>query len=450
MDTPPTDPPYDVPPEPPIVLPASDLPPFDGPAAGQPVVLSTWGLPLPTASPPDTRRALFFSLLGGGAVVYVLLLIAGGLAQRFALDGLEVIPFLALALLAYGGERSVAGRIVAAIYWVMLMGTGAVFVGLLTALATIDMKILAEAMNGHRPLELGKLFLPHGLQQTGTTFCACVFAGAASAIGFAPWVRWSVARHIRGFDASSFVHATALSTVVGLTLILFAPLAVTGEPPVLSFVRHAGSVMVEDGGQDFAKHLSDPDAAFDQIFSFVWLVPLGIMAVGWPLYRKLPAALQRVGMVAPESWQPVFGLLLAVIMAFLMAGLVDPAIGRLWDRMHWPRTDESTFEQLMESLATPLGAVIIAVTAGIGEELFARGILQPRLGILLSNLFFTSLHALQYNWDGLLSVFLIGLVLGVVRKKTNTTTSAVVHGMYDFLLVMAQYYQFDPSKYFGF
>jgi hypothetical protein len=36
-----------------------------------------------------------------------------------------------------------------------------------------------------------------------------------------------------------------------------------------------------------------------------------------------------------------------------------------------------------------------------------------------------------------------------VRKKTNTTTSAIVHGTYDFLLVLASYYAVDPTKWFG-
>jgi len=90
----------------------------------------------------------------------------------------------------------------------------------------------------------------------------------------------------------------------------------------------------------------------------------------------------------------------------------------------------------MAGLLSPPGAIVIGVTAGLGEELAVRGVLQPRLGILLSNVFFTSLHALQYNWDGLLSVFLLGLVLGVIRQRTNTTTSAITHGTYDAILVL--------------
>ena len=52
-------------------------------------------------------------------------------------------------------------------------------------------------------------------------------------------------------------------------------------------------------------------------------------------------------------------------------------------------------------------------------------------------MFFTALHAYQYNWDALLSVFFIGLVFGLIRQRTNTSVSAVVHGGYDFLAIMA-------------
>ena len=50
---------------------------------------------------------------------------------------------------------------------------------------------------------------------------------------------------------------------------------------------------------------------------------------------------------------------------------------------------------------------------------------------------FTSLHAFQYGPDALLSVFTIGFILGIIRARSNTTTSAIVHGMYDFTLILA-------------
>jgi membrane protease YdiL (CAAX protease family) len=116
--------------------------------------------------------------------------------------------------------------------------------------------------------------------------------------------------------------------------------------------------------------------------------------------------------------------------------MLDAGIGWLWDTMGWQRTNAEAFEQLLGAAISPIGAVLIGVTAGLGEEMVVRGALQPRLGLLLSNLFFTSLHAFQYGFDALLSVFVVGLVLGVVRARSNTTTSSIVHGLYDFILVM--------------
>jgi membrane protease YdiL (CAAX protease family) len=83
-----------------------------------------------------------------------------------------------------------------------------------------------------------------------------------------------------------------------------------------------------------------------------------------------------------------------------------------------------------------VGAVVIGLTAGLGEELGVRGVLQPRLGILMSNLFFTAMHGFQYQLEALISVFLLGLAFGVLRLRTNTTTSAIAHGTFDAIQIM--------------
>ena len=49
------------------------------------------------------------------------------------------------------------------------------------------------------------------------------------------------------------------------------------------------------------------------------------------------------------------------------------------------------------------------------------------------------MHAFQYGVDALLSVFIIGLILGIIRARSNTTTSAIVHGVYDFTAVLGSY-----------
>jgi membrane protease YdiL (CAAX protease family) len=132
----------------------------------------------------------------------------------------------------------------------------------------------------------------------------------------------------------------------------------------------------------------------------------------------------------------LFGLGFGVVLAAVAAFLIDPGINGLWKAMGWQTTNTAAFDQLLSNLVTPWGAVLIGITAGLGEELAVRGLLQPRIGIIASNLVFTGFHAFQYGVDGLLSVFIIGIILGVVRARTNTTTSAIVHGTYDFTLVM--------------
>jgi len=123
------------------------------------------------------------------------------------------------------------------------------------------------------------------------------------------------------------------------------------------------------------------------------------------------------------------------------ANLLDMGTQWLWDTMGWPVTNQVAVERLMGYTLSPVGAVVVGVSAGLGEELAVRGVLQPRLGLLLSNLFFTGLHALQYNWDALVTVFVLGLVFGLVRNRTNTTTSAITHGSYDFLLTIGSVLQ---------
>ena len=171
----------------------------------------------------------------------------------------------------------------------------------------------------------------------------------------------------------------------------------------------------------------------------VWAVPGAIFAVGYAVRRDLGEALRRLGFVRPTLAQLALGVGVGALLVGVIFGL-DPAINWLWTQLGWPVTDSEAFNELLEPVlnAGILGAVVLGVVAGVSEELAVRGVLQPRLGIVLSNLLFTAVHALQYNWDALLVVFLLGLVFGVLRKRTNTTTSAIAHGVYDLILVLLQ------------
>jgi CAAX protease family protein len=64
-----------------------------------------------------------------------------------------------------------------------------------------------------------------------------------------------------------------------------------------------------------------------------------------------------------------------------------------------------------------------------------RGALQPRLGLVLTSLLFASLHV-QYSWYGMVVIFLLGMVLGTIRRRTSTTAAMAVHVLYDIVAVL--------------
>jgi hypothetical protein len=418
---------------PPPPAPDDPLPPLPPPPPAAEFPPDHFFLPHPPVAAESVPSSILFWFAAlAAAAGYVGLWFGGKEAQRIAAAGLESLPFLLLAVFAYTGLRSPEMRLLTGLYWLLLLalvGLGAIG---LTAAAVIDPQMVA---GNERPANPRDLFLAGGIGQLRRCVFG-VFGGMVlGALGFVPAVRRAVARVVP-FDPHSFVHATALATVLGVAVVCFVPLLVMREPPLLLVVDH-----FRDDPR--MADLSKEDQLRDQLYGLGWLVPAAIVAVGFPRTRTLGEALRRVGLVVPTPGQVLFAVLAAGVMVVAMSYGVDYGIGRLWEHFGWPQTDEKAFEQLVQFAINPLGAVVIGVTAGLGEELSVRGVLQPRLGILLSNLLFTSLHALQYNGDALLSVFTIGLVLGLIRKYTNTTTSAIVHGLYDFTLVLLTYYRVE-------
>ena len=79
---------------------------------------------------------------------------------------------------------------------------------------------------------------------------------------------------------------------------------------------------------------------------------------------------------------------------------------------------------------------MVAASAGIGEEILFRGALQPRFGLVITSLAFASLH-IQYEWFGMLTVVILGLILGIERKRFSTTASIGSHLVYDLIGLIA-------------
>ena len=97
-----------------------------------------------------------------------------------------------------------------------------------------------------------------------------------------------------------------------------------------------------------------------------------------------------------------------------------------------------------------MNLLFVAVFAGVGEELFFRGVLQrifirlfksPVIGIVITAFVFSAIH---FQFYGFIPRFILGILLGMVYWYSGSLWPAIVaHVVYDGFAVVAIY--FDPS-----
>jgi len=247
-----------------------------------------------------------------------------------------------------------------------------------------------------------------GGDQTGLDAGIMVSAAVAAVLA-ARTVRVRIAR-VLPIDPDSPVHAYALVLAVimfgtQLATILFVDvLAIDQTLPPLSI----GDVLASE-------------------------TPFLIMAlagVGLYIRRNAAATAGRLGLVRPAWWQ----IALALAAAGSFFALVQGAdwLSHMWTPGVASQVDKTT-QHVFGGLNDPVGVAAIALLPGICEEILFRGALQPRLGLLVTAVLFTSIHT-QYglSFDAL-SVLIVAIGLGLIRKYTNTTTSSVCHVSYNLL-----------------
>lgn len=375
-------------------------------------------------------------IVGGVVLAAVILLLAvlfliGDLGQ-FLQISILFVPLAVLAALAYAGRKNVTAMVFAYIALAMI-GLGVVLYSLATLVfgyvkdwdkfsGILSQKtiITAGSLDGVFDQSAGPGLLLAMLLYFGATLVAATMLVRR--------VRVLMSK-IMPVDPDNFVHKIALPILTLIFFSCFIPLIVLGgKPPLLNLVSN--QIGTDIGGQSIAPQ------PLDLVYQFIWTIPATFIVAGWPIARRFPDMLKRLGLVRPSLTQVGFGLGFGVVLALLGMFVIDPGITWVWRTLGWQTTDVAAFDKLLGNLITPVGAVLIGITAGLGEELAVRGLLQPRIGLIASNLVFTGFHAFQYGVDGLLSVFIVGTILGLVRARTNTTTSAIVHGVYDFVLVM--------------
>jgi hypothetical protein len=223
-----------------------------------------------------------------------------------------------------------------------------------------------------------------------------------------PAVRRGVSR-LLPLDPDSAVHTTALTLAIYQIGLSLAQMALIGDLETLTQTGLSLTI-------------------WDIVLTGVPLTLFALTGVGLFIRRDGRGTLERLGLRRPTGRQ-----LLAAVGITLLFLAFDYGVNLLWEQLDPAGYDllDRVTQNLFGGLITVGGALALGLSAGISEELLFRGAVQPRLGLLLTSVLFALGH-LQYGLTlATLEVFVIGLVLGLVRNRANTTVCILIHASYN-------------------
>ena len=238
-----------------------------------------------------------------------------------------------------------------------------------------------------------------------------------------PPIRRLLARFIP-IDAASPVHAVALSlsVLVIIQLLFTMGMGLNNLADMLAEQEAAGvttNTMLGLWVQQF----------MTAVFAF--------FGVGWLIRRDWSATMQRLGLVVPTLGNVVLGVVLGLGMVPVVMGVEQ--LSTLFNIGSDPGVQKLTEQLLGPLFTTPFGIITLGASAALGEETLFRGAVQPRFGFILTALLFALVHSNYGISMSTLIVFLLGLVLGVVRMRVNTTTTMIIHMVYNMSLGLLAY-----------
>ena len=248
---------------------------------------------------------------------------------------------------------------------------------------------------------------------------------------------WSSHTRVPLLDRSAFaglVTATAglaLLTVPRARRAMLKPLGLNPGSAVHVITAIAVVVTLVTSAILFIELQSGPDETiyfhpFDSLVSLLSDAALALAGIGFLLTRGLRAARERLDLRPLRLRQ--FAVALALAGGFLViVGVMERAESVWLPSLH---AREDRFDYEFVGVPPMIGAALLSLAAGVGEELVFRGALQPRLGIVLTAAVFAAVHV-QYQIPGLLMIFVIGLGLGLIKRYSSTTFTVCVHVFYD-------------------
>ncbi len=238
-----------------------------------------------------------------------------------------------------------------------------------------------------------------------------LITGAGALLALTPPARSAARRLLPSFDADNPVHIVSLSFALFLVGLTAMQLVILGD----------------------LKQLTDLGVQVG--LAQVWAQGVGLTMVG----------LAGIGLWTRRSWREVaarLGITRLTGRTLLVSAacvVLFMALDLGWT-LAWQRLDPEGLEAvtrvsgaLFAGLINLPGALSIGITAAISEEIIYRGALQPRFGLVLTAALFAVSHVQYGISPAVVEVFVIGLALGLIRRRYGLTTCMVIHFGYNTL-----------------
>jgi len=215
------------------------------------------------------------------------------------------------------------------------------------------------------------------------------------------------------FDVNSHIHTTALVFVILVTVLIIIQL----------FILESAA----------ASETVDINLADILLQSAIQIVG-ALLGIGFAIRRQLPQALARLGLTIP-TWKDLGWAVLAVIVAFVWVIAIGILMSLFFTEEQLAEMNQSS-DALIKALSGSLFLMFfVSINAAVSEELLFRGALQPVLGNVLTSVFFALLHTQVLFSPGVIAIFGVSMIFGVIRQRYNTTTAIMAHFLYDFIVL---------------
>lgn len=175
------------------------------------------------------------------------------------------------------------------------------------------------------------------------------------------------------------------------------------------------------------------------IGSVIGFTLLSLGGVGYLTRRGFRATCERLGLRRFQGRDVL--MTFAGLIAILALNVVVEWVAQRFAPGAWAR--DQAMNEMIAGRLTRSETLMLGISAGVGEELAMRGALQPRFGLAATSLLFAVLHV-QYSWIGILTITVLGMILGWIRKRGSTTTAIAVHVLYDIVAALGIQDQTGP------